>query len=231
MRFLIYDSGKTILSTNNNDIPIPVSTVDTDDPNDMFLLAEFGLAVAPNSVNNYVDISGTIGIQLGTGQTESIIALVKILITQTNTNNGTEDTIFISKDTVVYNGIIPFNVIITNNNGTLPDGYYAYKLYIVQIDEISTDPSAVVSGPFVFKAISYEENKNNSSGESFILNIDGTGNIIELNMDSVDTCPVQDPPAESNGSEPDIPSNIIMNVKGNYNTIKFTLKEQIGPIV
>lgn len=222
MNFIIYDSGKSMLTTNDNAIPIPIVLADTDDFTQMFLLAEFGLAVASGSTSNYVELSGTIGVQTAGPQN----AVIKILITQRNTNDDNEEIIYMSKDTIIAdgNGVIPFDTIVSNSNNHLPGGYYAYRLYIVNIVGILPFPSAIVSGPFIFKGVSYEqETANNNSGDTiFNLDVIGTGNIVDFTTTSNDTISG----GGSSGGNPNSGSTTVnINVNGNYNTVTFNIVE------
>lgn len=222
MKFLIYDSGKSMLSTNDNDIPIPTIFSDDNDLTMMFLLAEFGLAVAPTAKSNYVNLSGTVNLAVE----DSAQPTIKLVITQRNTAGDDEEIIYVSKDSFDGFGVMPFDMIIDNSNDALPQGYYAYRLYIVNVVDADPSSPASVTGPFIFKGVSYKEDTGSGDGDTvFNLDVAGTGNVVSFSMESTDTT--------GGGSDGGDSGSTKVNIKvaGDYNTVTFSLKEQTGPIV
>ena len=222
MKFLIYDSGKSLLSTNDNDIPIPTIFSTNNDLTQMFLLAEFGLAVAADAPSNYVNLSGTVNLVVQ----DSTQPDIKLVITQRNTAGNDEEIIYVSNDSFDGFGVMPFDMIIDNSNNALPQGYYAYRLYVVNVVDSDPIPPAFVSGPFIFKGVSYKQDTGSSGDTVFDLDVVGTGNVVSFSMDSVDTTTGGSSDGQDNSS-----TKVTIKVNGDYNTITFSLKEQIGPIV
>ena len=226
MKFSIYDSGKSMLSTYDNVIPIPTIFTNDNDLSQMFLLAEFGLAVAPTAKSNYVNLSGTISLVVE----DSTQPDIKIVLTQRNTSGGDEEIIYISGGSFDAVGILPFDMIIDNSEDMLPQGYYAYRLYIVNLVDVDPSSQAFVSGPFIFKGLSYKEDTESANNDTiFNLDVVGTGNVVNFNMESIDTNTSSEGNSDGTGDSGSTAINIKVN--GDYNTVTFSLKEQIGPIV
>ena len=127
------------------------------------IIAEFGIKVLEPSnlqpaLYNYVQYSGTAGVKSLNQEGTKI----RLMVTQTKMNPiGNENIIFVTDETILNQNIskpteqiLSFSSMKGGINNSIEEGYYRFRLYIVQLDS-TADENTKLIGPIVFQAVSY----------------------------------------------------------------------------